>query len=257
MKNAFALITSALMWLAGPSLADDIPVYDPNYIPMDLRLTRIDACKVSVPVDPVWPGKAIRKTNASGQPVRGMEYNVDSAFWDRQPDRAQQYVVNPLLTVSVSCSPTTLTETGSFDGLAFFAESYHGSVKKRTGNSPRKLETFQAPGLGTVYAIYEEYETRDTDRAGATRQSANFYALHRGKLLWVRVTASGKPPGIYNKRQRKGYKVRITEENGETFVFRLGSPAMQHLLSAAIAARRTPKQNAALFKTFAQSLKGY
>ncbi|WP_415401665.1 hypothetical protein [Tateyamaria sp. SN3-11] len=73
----------------------------------------------------------------------------------------------------------------------------------------------------------------------------------------MRVTVSGKPPGIYKKRQRKGYKVRITEENGETFVFRLGSPAMQHLLSPAVAARRSPKENAALFKTFAQSLKGY
>ncbi|WP_415401664.1 hypothetical protein [Tateyamaria sp. SN3-11] len=175
MKNTFALIAVALLGLAGPSLAQDIPVYDPNYIPMDLRLTRVDPCKVMVPADPVWPATKINKTDSSGDRVRGVEYTLDSAFWERQSDKAQQYVVNPLLIVTVSCNPTTLTETGSLDGLAFFAESYHGSVKKRTGNAPRKLETFQAEGLGTVYAIYEEYKLNEASNAGATRQSANFF----------------------------------------------------------------------------------
>jgi hypothetical protein len=245
------------MALTMTAQAQDIPSYDPGYLPLDLRQTRIDDCGIVIGADPTWPRTAVNDVTSTGKPRRGAEFKLGPAYWKSRPEKPGDFVVNPLFTLSVTCFPTTLTETGKKDGLKDFADRVRASAKKRPQEKPKRLKKFKATGLGTVYSMHTVTQSKTEAQWGAINDIANFYTLHRGNLVSIRIYIRRQPPARYLVDLPKGTVVTRTYDTGETLTFRLSAPAQQNILGTEIAASRKARENADLFETFRKSLGGY
>ncbi|WP_299629393.1 hypothetical protein [uncultured Tateyamaria sp.] len=246
-----------LFMLVGAARAQSVVEVDPGFLPMDLRQTAVEECGVSVAADPTWRRAPVREVSATGKDVRGVKFEVNRDYWKAQGKGPWDFIVNPYFSVSVTCFPSTLTETGKVDGLKNFADRVHASAKARPNTKPKRLKTFKAEGLGTVYEMHTVVTGKTEARWGAIDDLINFYTLHRGQLVTIRVFVPRKPPAAYVVDLRKGAEVTRTYKSGEVLTFRLSAPAVQNILGTEIAAARSARSNAALFKTFAASLRGF
>jgi len=258
MRGFLIWLVALGVTLTATAQAQSVPVYDPSLLPMQLVQTRVDACGLALGADPVWPTRPVRDTAPDGSAIRGTSFVVNGAFWDARGNPASAFVVHPFFSLTVSCKPTTLTDGGSFDGLAFFADKMHTSSKER-GLKPKRLKKLTAQGLGTVYALQEltRVTSGEVARIGSSLDIVSYFALHRGQLVTIRVTVQREVPDLYVRSVRKGKVVSFTRDDGQTVAFKLGANAKAHLSSGAIGVNRKSSENNALFKRIEGSLVGY
>lgn len=251
IANLFFVLCTTLC-LATVASAETIPVYDANALPTAMVPTRVAPCGIQIAADPKWPRTTETYQDSNGKKTNEVIYKVEQSFFNNLGPEAAKYNLNPRLDIIVRCSDSDLSEGGSFDGLAFYAERFHSSARDRNGSKPTKLEKQQVAGLGTVYTHIEPAKGKD----GGWTDTAHFAALHQGKLVTISLRVSRTAGKSYRKRIRAGKNVTLRYEDGSTFTYQTATDARQDNRTSVVAYDRSQAQNIALFDAFFSVLKG-
>lgn len=241
--------------LPGLLLAQQQPDHDPSHIPFDLRAKRLDACNLSIGADPVWPfqkGPHKRQDGATGTAYQAV---MDSAFWMRHLGLQSRLTATPFASVRVSCVPSSLSEGGKLDGLAYYAGAFHKTWKKRKDTSVGALRKYSAPGLGTVWYFVSQRKGSGK-RRGAITDELYLMALHRSQLVNATVSLFRTPPSRFRKRHPAGKEHRITLTTGEVIWGRLTRATLEEPRSGALYGLRSAQQNTALIERFVRMFRG-
>lgn len=241
--------------LPGLLSAQQQPDHDPSHIPFDLRAKRLDACNLSIGADPVWAFQRTRHRGQDGATGTKYEAVMDSAFWIRHLGLQSRLTASPFASVRVSCVPSTLSEGGNLDGLAYYANGFHKSWKKRKNTSVGALRKYTAPGLGTVWYFVSQRKGSGK-RRGAITDEVYLTTLHRGQLVTATVNLFRTPPSRFRKRHPAGKEHRITLTTGEVIWGRLTTPTLEEPRSGALYGFRSAQQNTALIERFLRMFRG-
>lgn len=248
----FGVGLAVLVIQAATAAAQDVPALDLNVIPTALRHTPLPDCGISIAADPVWPRTVEQERDRSGNPMTTYSFTLGPEFWHERLVLPLKVYINPQLKVTVTCMDTTLR--GS-DGLARFAQKMHENARGTLKNVSA-LKSAEAQGLGSVTFFTSESHGAKPESRGRIADQGHFQALHRDRLISVRVRISRKPSSIYRKRLRAGARVQFERENGQPPIVFLVKDAARQAPAGSVSYLRSKAENKALIETLRRSLRG-
>jgi hypothetical protein len=201
----------AVLWigLAGTTAATPLTEgYDPARLPYEPRAERLDACTLTMGVDPAWSRERRESRLESGRVLttHSFETGEEQArppYWQRHGVPMDRFAFNPRLDVWVFCRPATQTDRADPARAAQRALGIRSRSARRT---LAQVQPIRLGGLAGAHLMVVE------DRRGARQMLIAGIAGDRSVGIDLRVASDpGLPRGqalpagtVFEARDRSG-----------------------------------------------------